>query len=70
MKKLTLGLAGACAYAAIALGSAGAAMAVPDYVTPGHDTVHTPYPHSASIRPVDCVVHVNSQGSDVNVNWC
>jgi hypothetical protein len=70
MKKLTLGLASACAFASIALGSAGAATAVPDYVTPGNNAAHSAYPHSASIRPVDCVVHVNAQGSDVAVNWC
>jgi hypothetical protein len=70
MLKSALGLAGVCAYAAIALGSAGTAVAVPDYVTPGHDAVHASHPHSASIRPVDCVVHVTSQGPDGTATSC
>jgi hypothetical protein len=39
-------------------------------VTPNYDVVYSTQSHSATIRPVDCSVHVNYQGSDVNVNWC
>jgi hypothetical protein len=70
MKKFTLGLASAGAFAAITLGLAGPAMAAPGYVAPGHDAVYSTQDHGASIRPVDCSVHVNSSGTDVNVNWC
>jgi hypothetical protein len=70
MKKLTLGLASAGAFAAITLGLAGPAMAAPGYVAPGHDAVYSTQDHGATIRPVDCSVHVNSSGTDVNVNWC
>jgi hypothetical protein len=70
MKKLALGLASAGAFAAITLGVAGPAMASPAYVTPTHDAVYSTHSDSATIRPVDCSVHVNSGGTDVNVNWC
>jgi hypothetical protein len=71
MKKLVLGLASAGAFATIALGLAGPAMASPaDYVTPAHDAVYSTHSDSATIRPVDCSVHVSSGGTDVNVNWC
>jgi hypothetical protein len=70
MKKLALGLASAGAFAAITLGTAGSAMAAPDYVTPTHDAVYSTHSDSATIRPVDCSVHVSSGGTDVNVNWC
>jgi hypothetical protein len=70
MKKLALGFASAGAFAAITLGLAGPAMAAPDYVVPGHDAVYSSQTDSATIRPVDCSVHVSSGGTDVNVNWC
>jgi len=70
MKKFALGLASAGAFAAISLGMAGPAMATPDYVTPTHDAVYSTHSDSATIRPVDCSVHVSSGGTDVNVNWC
>ena len=70
MKKLALGLASAGAFGAIALGVAAPAMAAPAYVTPTHDAVYSTHSDSATIRPVDCSVHVNSGGTDVNVNWC
>ena len=70
MKKLALGLASAGAFVAITIGTAGPAMAAPDYVTPGNDAVYSTQTHSATVRPVDCSVHVNHQGTDVNVNWC
>jgi hypothetical protein len=71
MKKLVLGMASAGVFAAISLGLAGPAMAAPaDYVTPAHDAVYSTQSDSATIRPVDCSVHVTSGGTDVNVNWC
>ena len=70
MKKFALGLASAGAFAAISLGLAGPAMAAPDYVTPNHDAVYSTHSDSPAVRPVDCSVHVNSGGTDVNVNWC
>ena len=70
MRKLALGLASAGAFAAITIGLAGPAMASPDYVVPGHDNVYSTHSHSANVRPVDCSVHVNYRGSDVDVNWC
>jgi hypothetical protein len=70
MRKLALGLASAGAFAAITIGLAGPAMASPDYVVPGRDNVYSTHSHSAAVRPVDCSVRVNSQGSDVDVNWC
>jgi hypothetical protein len=70
MKKFALGLASAGAFAAIGLGLAGPAMAAPDYITPTHDAVYSTHSDSPTVRPVDCSVHVNSGGTDVNVNWC
>jgi hypothetical protein len=70
MKKFTLGLASAGAFAAITLGMAGPAMASPGYVTPGHDAIYSTQSHGASVRPVDCSVHVNNYGTNVDVNWC
>ena len=70
MKKFALAMASAGAFGAITLGLAGPAMAPPDYVTPSNDAVDSTHSDSASIRPVDCLVHVNYQGSDVDVNWC
>jgi hypothetical protein len=70
MRKLALGLASAGAFAAITIGLAGPAMASPDYVVPGHDNAYSTHSHSSTVRPVDCSVHVNYQGSDVDVNRC
>jgi hypothetical protein len=70
MRKLALSLASAGAFAVIAMGFAGPAMAEPDYVTPGHDPAYSTQPHSTTVRPVDCAVHVNTSGSDAAVNWC
>ena len=70
MRKLALGLASAGAFVAVTIGLAGPAMASPDYVVPGQDNVYSTHSHSATVRPVDCSVHVNSGGTDVNVNWC
>ncbi len=70
MRKLALGLASAGAFAAMTIGLAGPAMASPDYVVPGHDNVYSTHSHSSTVRPVDCSVHVNYQGSDVDVNRC
>jgi hypothetical protein len=70
MRKLTLGLASAGSFAAITIGLAGPAMASPDYVVPGRDNVYSSNIHSGTVRPVDCAVHVNYQGSLVDVNWC
>jgi hypothetical protein len=67
MKKLAVSLANAGAFATIALGLAGpASAAVPASVN--HDAVYSA--HTAVVQPVDCHVHVNYQGSDVDVNWC
>jgi len=68
MKKLAFSVAVAGTFAAVTLGLAGPAMAAS--VTPNHDAVYSTQSHSATVRPVDCSVHVNYQGSDVNVNWC
>jgi hypothetical protein len=70
MRKLALSLISAGAFAAIAMGVSGPAMAEPDYVTPGHDPAYSTNPHSTTVRPVDCAVHVNTSGSDAAVNWC
>jgi len=40
-------------------------MASPDYVVPGQDNAYSTHSHSATVRPVDCSVHVNYHGSDV-----
>jgi hypothetical protein len=70
MKKFALSLAGAGAFAAVTLGFAAPAFAATDYAVPGHDAVYSTQTHSATVRPVDCSVHVTSGGTDVNVNWC
>ena len=70
MRKLALGLASAAAFAAITIGLAGPAMASPDYVVPGHDNAYSTHSHSSTVRAVDCSVHVNYRGSDVDVNRC
>ena len=68
MKKFAFSVATAGTFAAIGLGLAGPAMAAA--VTPNYDAVYSTNSHSVNIRPLDCSVHVNYQGSDVNVNWC
>jgi hypothetical protein len=70
MKKLALGMASAAVLAGATLGFASPAFAASDYVTPSHDAVYSTQTHSATVRPVDCSVHVSSGGTDVNVNWC
>jgi hypothetical protein len=70
MKKLTLGLATAGTLAAMTIGLASPAMAASPYVGPGHDAVYVADDTTATYQPVDCSVHVNHQGTDVNVNWC
>jgi hypothetical protein len=71
MRKLALGLASAGAFAAITIGLAGPAMASPDYVVPGREDIYSTHSHTGTFfRPVDCAVHVNYRGSDVDVNWC
>ena len=70
MRKLALGLASAGAFAAITIGLAGPAMASPDPVVPGRDNAYSTHTHTGIVRPVDCAVHVNYRGSDVDVNWC
>jgi hypothetical protein len=69
-QKLALGLGTAATLAAISVGLAGPAMAAPAHIVPGHDAVYSTQTHGPAIRPVDCSVHVNYQGSDVDVNWC
>ena len=70
MNKFALSVAGAGVFAAVTLGLATPAFATSDYVVPGHDAVYSSQTDSATIRPVDCSVHVTSGGTDVNVNWC
>jgi hypothetical protein len=70
MKTLTLGLATAGTLAAMAVGLAGPALAAPQNVGPNYDAVYVTDGHTASYQPVDCSVHVNHQGTNVDVNWC
>ena len=70
MKKLALSLAGAGAFAAVTLGLATPAIAATDYVVPGHGALYSTQAYSSTVTPVDCHVHVNYQGSDVDVAWC
>jgi hypothetical protein len=70
MKKLALGLATAGTFAAMTIGLASPAMAASSYVGPGHDAVYVTDDHTATYQPVDCSVHVNRDGTDVDVNWC
>jgi hypothetical protein len=70
MKKLALSLAGAGAFAAVTLGLATPAAAAADYVVSSPDAVYSTQTHAATVTPVDCHVHVNYQGSDVDVAWC
>ena len=70
MKKLALGLATAGTLAAMTIGLASPAMAASSYVGPGHDAVYVTDDHTATYQPVDCSVHVNAGGDNVDVNWC
>jgi hypothetical protein len=70
MKKLALGLATAGTFAVMTVGLASPAMAAPRDVGPNHDAVYVTDQHTATYQPVDCSVHVNSGGTNVNVNWC
>jgi hypothetical protein len=70
MKKLALGLATAGTFAALTIGFASPAMAASSYVGPGHDAVYVTDDHTATYQPVDCSVHVNHEGTNVDVNWC
>ena len=70
MKKLTLGLATAGTLAAMTIGLASPAMAASPYGGSAHDAVYAANDNTATYQPVDCSVHVNNGGTDVNVNWC
>ena len=78
MNKLALGLATAGTFGVMAIGLASPAMAASPVVGTGHDTVyvtndHAVYvtgDHTTTYQPVDCSVHVNSSGTNVDVNWC
>jgi hypothetical protein len=70
MKKLALGLATASTFAVMTIGLASPAMAASTVVGTGHDAVYATQSHTASIQPVDCSVHVNNSGTNVDVNWC
>jgi hypothetical protein len=69
MKKLALGFATAATLAAMTIGL-GPALAAPSTPSPNYDAVYVTDGQTASYQPVDCSVHVNSGGTDVNVNWC
>jgi hypothetical protein len=70
MKKFALGLATAGTFAVMTIGLASPAMAASTYVGTGHDAVYVTDDHTATYQPVDCSVHVNHQGTNVDVNWC
>ena len=70
MKKLALGFATAGTLAAMAVGLAGPALAAPRDISPNYDAVYVTDGNTAPYQAVDCSVHVNSGGTDVNVNWC
>jgi hypothetical protein len=70
MKKFALTLATAGTLAVMAVGMAGPALAAPRDASPNYDAVYVTDSDSASYQAVDCSVHVNSGGTDVNVNWC
>ena len=70
MKKLALGLASAGAFAAITVGMAAPAFAATGDVIRTHDAVYSTQTGTTTYQPVDCHVHVNYQGSDVDVAWC
>ena len=70
MKKLALGLATAGTFAVMTIGLASPAMAASPVVGTGHDAVYVTDDHTATYQAVDCSVHVNSSGTNVDVNWC
>lgn len=70
MKRIVLSLATAGTLAVMALGMAGPAMAAPHDAGPNYDAVYVTDGHTPAYQPVDCSVHVNTGGTDVNVNWC
>ena len=70
MKKITLGLATAGAFAALTVGLATPAMAATATSTPAHAAVYVADDHTATYQPVDCHVHVIYQGNPVDVAWC
>jgi hypothetical protein len=70
MKKLALGFATAGTLFAMTIGLASPALAAPRDSGPNYDAVYVTEGGTASYQPVDCSVHVNSGGTDVNVNWC
>ena len=70
MNKLALGLATAGTFGVMAIGLAGPAMAASPVVGTGHEAVYVTDDHTAIYQAVDCSVHVNSSGTNVDVNWC
>ena len=70
MKKITLGLATAGAFAAMTIGLATPAMAATGATSPAHSAVYVADDHTATYQPVDCSVHVIYQGNPVDVTWC
>jgi hypothetical protein len=70
MKKLALGLASAGVFTALTVGLATPAVAAAGDVTPSHDAVYSTQTDSTIYQPANCSVHVNHNGTDVNVSWC
>ncbi|HYZ68590.1 MAG TPA: hypothetical protein VE666_12475 [Mycobacterium sp.] len=70
MKKFAVTLATTGTLAVMAVGMAGPALAAPGNTSPNYDAVYVTGSDTASYQAVDCSVHVNSGGTDVNVNWC
>jgi hypothetical protein len=71
MRNSVIGLATAGALAALTIGLASPALAATQYVGPTQHAVYSTSDGQASaFQPVDCSVHVNHQGTDVNVQWC
>ncbi len=69
MKKLALGIATAGTFAAMTIGLASPAVAAPRDVGQ-NDAVYVADGHTVTYQAVDCSVHVNHQGTDVDVRWC
>jgi hypothetical protein len=70
MKKFALGLTTAGIFAAMTIGLASPAMAASAAVSPSHQAVYVTNDQTATYQPVDCSVHVNHQGTNVDVTWC
>jgi hypothetical protein len=70
MKKLALTLATAGTLAAVAVGTAGPALAAPRDAGPTYDAVYVTDGNTPSYQAVDCHVHVIWQGNPVDVAWC